>query len=225
MADSSFSTPPETPDAPHAVRTPPRLYEIRTAHGGTYRAEADTFESGDGWLTLWADYRAGHLALRIPETDVRVLRAVDEAELESGQGLNCAETPGCDGDCCASTNIEKELKAASEVNKRLTADREEARQWARHGYEIGQRHCGWSDHGVAPAWLTDGWPPHIETCEHLQQMAEFDEALTRVRSLSTTPEIMNSEQERPDIWRHGYACGVRAARAATRPRHEPTVKP
>ena len=62
-------------------------------------------------------------------------------------------------------------------------ERDEARQWARHGYEIGQRHCGWSDHGVAPAWLTEGWPPHIDSCEHLKQMAQFDEALSRVRDL------------------------------------------
>jgi hypothetical protein len=33
---------------------------------------------------------------------------------------------------------------------------EEARGWARHGYEIGQRSCTWSDQGVAPKWLT-GW--------------------------------------------------------------------
>ncbi|MFF4600585.1 hypothetical protein [Amycolatopsis sp. NPDC001370] len=33
---------------------------------------------------------------------------------------------------------------------------QEARSWARHGYEIGQRSCTWSDHGVAPEWLT-GW--------------------------------------------------------------------
>jgi hypothetical protein len=40
----------------------------------------------------------------------------------------------------------------------------EARSWARHGYEIGQRHCCWSDYGVAPAWLTEGWPTHFESC-------------------------------------------------------------
>lgn len=39
-------------------------------------------------------------------------------------------------------------------------ERDEARMWARHGYEIGQRSCTWSDFGVAPAWLTEGWPPH-----------------------------------------------------------------
>jgi DNA-binding protein H-NS len=33
----------------------------------------------------------------------------------------------------------------------------EARMWARHGYELGQRSCTWSDHGVAPAWLTENW--------------------------------------------------------------------
>ncbi|MBP2581878.1 hypothetical protein J3A78_002356 [Streptomyces sp. PvR006] len=44
---------------------------------------------------------------------------------------------------------------------RLRAALEDARMWARHGYEIGQRSCTWSDHGVAPAWLTDGWPVHF----------------------------------------------------------------
>lgn len=68
--------------------------------------------------------------------------------------------------------------------ERAEAERDEARQWARHGYEIGQRHCSWSDHGVAPAWLTEGWPPHIDSCEHLKQMAQFDEALSRVRALA-----------------------------------------
>lgn len=65
----------------------------------------------------------------------------------------------------------------------LSEERDEARTWARHGYEIGQKHCSWSDHGVAPAWLTEGWPPHIDSCEHLKVAAEFDTALTRVRSL------------------------------------------
>lgn len=104
-------------------------------------------------------------------------------------------------------------------------DRDEARQWARHGYEIGQKHCGWTDHGVAPDWLTQGWPPHIDSCEHLKQMAEFDEALARVRNAPTKPEAMNAQQERPDIWLHGYECGVLAAKAAAQPRNEPTVKP
>lgn len=38
-------------------------------------------------------------------------------------------------------------------------ERDEARMWARHGYEIGQRSCTWSDYGVAPAWLTEELPP------------------------------------------------------------------
>lgn len=43
----------------------------------------------------------------------------------------------------------------------------EARSWARHGYEIGQRSCTWSDYGVAPKWLTyeplPSGPPADET--------------------------------------------------------------
>lgn len=44
---------------------------------------------------------------------------------------------------------------------------QEARSWARHGYEIGQIHCGWSDYGVAPEWLTEGWPRHFRSCPSL----------------------------------------------------------
>ncbi|MET8694702.1 hypothetical protein ABZV65_19415 [Streptomyces bauhiniae] len=83
------------------------------------------------------------------------------------------------------TNVrdqDAELRAANEWIERLASERDEARQWARHGYKIGQRHCGWTDHGVAPAWLTDGWPPHIDSCEHLKEAAVYDEALTRVRA-------------------------------------------
>lgn len=61
---------------------------------------------------------------------------------------------------------------------------DEARQWARHGYEIGQQHCGWTDHGTAPAWLTEGWPPHIDSCEHAGRAAEYDTTLSRVRTLA-----------------------------------------
>ena len=75
-------------------------------------------------------------------------------------------------------NIRELIERAEQAE----AERDEARQWARHGYEIGQKHCGWTDHGVAPAWLTEGWPPHIDTCEHLRQAAGYDEALTRVRA-------------------------------------------
>lgn len=104
--------------------------------------------------------------------------------------------------------------------ERAEAERDEARMWARHGYEIGQKHCGWSDCGVAPGWLTEGWPPHFDSCEHLKWATELDEALARVRNLPTQPELMNAEQEHPSVWLHGYKCGVLAARSATRPRDE-----
>lgn len=174
-------------------RPPTRLYEVRTVHGEAYWAEGDVIESGDGWFTLWADQFT--LALRVPEADIRAVRQVDPAELD----------------------------AAAESEQGLTEQLEEARQWARHGYEIGQRHCGWTGHGVAPGWLTEGWPRAFDSCEHLKQAAAFDEALTRVRGTPTEPEVMNSEQERPDIWLHGYKCGVLATKSATRPRDEGTT--
>lgn len=102
----------------------------------------------------------------------------------------------------------------SEVIEQLKADVHEARQWARHGYEIGQRHCGWSDHGVAPEWLTEGWPPHFDSCEHLKRAAEYDEALTRVRNLPERPETMAVNPEHPYAYLDGYAAGIRDAKRA-----------
>jgi hypothetical protein len=62
---------------------------------------------------------------------------------------------------------------------------DEARQWARHGYEIGQRHCGWSDHGVAPTWLTEGWPRAIDSCDHLHHLTQAEDTIARVRRLAS----------------------------------------
>ncbi|WUH94541.1 hypothetical protein OG900_33295 [Streptomyces sp. NBC_00433] len=73
------------------------------------------------------------------------------------------------------------LAAARDMRRDLA----DARSWARHGYEIGQRHCGWSDHGVAPAWLTGGWPPHIDSCEHATRAAGYDTTLSQVRTLAS----------------------------------------
>lgn len=192
---------------PTLVKRPPaRLYEVRTIHGEAYHAEGDIIESGDGWFTLWADQLT--LALRIPEADIRAVRQIVEGELASsiqteldsrltalvrralGIQLGEGEAPPEYSELLATAC--RELLKSEEVREKLRGDRErlteqveEARNWARHGYEIGQRHCGWSDHGVAPAWLTEGWPPHIDSCEHLKQAAEYDTALTRVREVAS----------------------------------------
>lgn len=63
-------------------RPPTRLYEIRTAHGETYRVHGDAIESGDGWFTLWTDDAT--LALRLPSADIRVVRQVPEGLSEAG---------------------------------------------------------------------------------------------------------------------------------------------
>lgn len=57
----------------------------------------------------------------------------------------------------------------------------EARSWARHGYEIGQRSALWSDHGVAPAWLTEGWPAHFDTDPVTKILTQLDELLLHYR--------------------------------------------
>lgn len=128
----------------------------------------------------------------------------------------------------AGTNIrdkDAELRAANEWIDRLSGELKEARQWARHGYEIGQKHCGWSDHGVAPDWLTEGWPRHIDSCDHLKRATGLDEAVARVRATPNEPECMNANQEHPGVWKHGYGIGVRAAKAALTAHNEPTSEP
>lgn len=118
-------------------------------------------------------------------------------------------------------NIRELIERAEQAE----AERDDARTWARHGYEIGQRHCGWSDHGVAPDWLTEGWPNHFDACEHLKKTAEYDTALSRVRALPERPEAMAVNPEWPHAYMDGYAAGIRAAHAALDPDTVPTVKP
>lgn len=161
------------------------LYELRAEGGAASRAEGELVLK-DGWFTVRDS--DGVLALQIASHRVKAARLVDPAELESEAGA-----------------VDRD-DLAEQIS--------EARTWARHGYEIGQKHCGWSDHGVAPAWLTEGWPPHFDSCEHLKYAAEYDTALARVRGLSVEPEVMNAQQEHPGVWRHGYECGVRTAKNA-----------
>jgi hypothetical protein len=96
------------------------------------------------------------------------------------------------------------------------AERDEARQWARHGYEIGQKHCGWSDHGVAPGWLTEGWPPHFDSCEHLKQAAEYDTALGRVLEVAADLEAAEAHGGAWDANQQAARC-IRAAVGGRRP--------
>ncbi|MFD4830114.1 hypothetical protein ACFWPV_09705 [Streptomyces uncialis] len=59
-------------------RPPTALYEVATKEGDSFRAEGDAIEQGDGWFTLWtAD---STLALRLPEGDIRYVRAVSPSE-------------------------------------------------------------------------------------------------------------------------------------------------
>lgn len=109
----------------------------------------------------------------------------------------------------------RELKKSEAARSRLGGDRDEARNWARHGYEIGQKHCGWTDHGVAPEWLTEGWPNSFDSCEHLKKAAEYDEALSRVRALREQPQVMDAQHPDPSSYLHGYGVAIREAKRAT----------
>ena len=76
---------------------------------------------------------------------------------------------------------------------KLREDLDEARRWARHGYEIGQKHCGWSDHGVAPGWLTEGWPRHFGTCDQLKKEVFADHARELAQQLHTDADLRAAE--------------------------------
>jgi hypothetical protein len=105
-----------------------------------------------------------------------------------GEGPNCGEIADCDGQCCDTRDADDGEHQADAVAKRLSAELAEARRWARAGYEIGQRHCSWTDHGAAPAWLTEGWPNSFDSCEHLKKAAEYDTALGRVLEVAASLE-------------------------------------
>jgi hypothetical protein len=98
-----------------------------------------------------------------------------------------------------------ELTRSENARDELRKQRDEARMWARHGYEIGQKHCGWTDHGVAPGWLTDGWPPHFDSCEHLKRASDYDMAISR--GLQVADEL-----EAADVHGSAYDANQEAAR-------------
>lgn len=155
-------------DAPFIVEPESRPYEVRTVTGERYLAEADEVKHDVGWVT----FRAGGVLMY----GLGVIRHRDVTFRAGGVLTLSVRTT----DVRTVRQVDpEEIEHAADEDDALA----EARSWARHGYEIGQRHCGWSDHGVAPAWLTDGWPPHIEACEHAARAAEYDTALTRVRDL------------------------------------------
>lgn len=104
-------------------------------------------------------------------------------------------------------------------------ERDEARNWARHGYEIGQRHCSWSDYGVAPSWLTEGWPSHFDSCEHLKQAAAYDTSLSRVRSLPEQPETGDSNNPYSGDYLRGYAAAIKDAKRAANPQPDADTAP
>lgn len=118
----------------------------------------------------------------------------------------------------------RELEKSEDARAHLRDERTEARMWARHGYEIGQRHCSWTDHGVAPGWLTEGWPNHFDACEHLRKAAEYDTAICR--ALEVVAEL-----EGADVHGSAWDANQEAARRIrevlrpSSPGNEPMVKP
>jgi hypothetical protein len=77
------------------------------------------------------------------------------------------------------------------------------------------------------------WPHLVEqVSERQRELASLHKErdalaarLQQVQQAPTTPDAMNADQERPDVWLHGYKCGVLAARSAACPRNEETSRP
>jgi hypothetical protein len=94
------------------------------------------------------------MAIVQPELEKLQTRVAELEQVARGYCPECGR-----GDCAPTVeHWDRERKRA----KQAESDLAEARMWARHGYEIGQRSCTWADHGVAPAWLTD---PQATTTE------------------------------------------------------------
>jgi hypothetical protein len=75
----------------------------------------------------------------------------------------------------------------------LIAERDEARQWARHGYEIGQQSCLWSDYGVAPKWLTEGWPRSFDASPLLKAIGQVEDVLMHYAKMLTVEHSLAAE--------------------------------
>jgi hypothetical protein len=61
------------------------------------------------------------------------------------------------------------------------------------------------------------WRQLVEqAAERQRTMARLFRQLDRVRELPEYPDLMDSRQEHPAVWKHGYQCGVLAAKTAAR---------
>ena len=87
--------------------------------------------------------------------------------------------------------------------KQLREALADARSWARHGYEIGQRSCTWSDHGVAPKWLTEGHRPEAlesNLAAHVVELERYRAALAALVRLKDGPRDAAYERDKPAAW-------------------------
>jgi hypothetical protein len=61
------------------------------------------------------------------------------------------------------------------------------------------------------------WRKLVETVtERQRELAGLYRQLDRVRELPDYPDVMDAQQEHPNVWKHGYQCGVLAAKSAAR---------
>lgn len=113
--------------------------------------------------TIWQEQADAVLAVR--DVYLNNVRRISKQQTTQLAELYMTTKKRAADDFAASRESERQLQQqidaqAKEID-RLRDELDEARMWARHGYELGQINCTWTDHGVAPAWLTDGWPTHF----------------------------------------------------------------
>jgi hypothetical protein len=189
--------------------------ELIAAHEQTRQALCDAFllslDSTWAQIVETAGQRQRELAGILRDREVTDPKLVALVRETLGTGMEFGGVPLDE----VLHNACRELQKSEAAREHLRRDRAEARQWARHGYEIGQRHCSWSDHGVAPDWLTEGWPNHFDSCEHLARASEYDMAIGRALQVA-------DELEEADVHGGAYDANQEAARRVRTALHPPS---
>jgi hypothetical protein len=106
---------------------------------------------------------------------------------------------------CEIGSVNQDFAAMRVELEQARQEVQEARGWAKHGFELGQRSCTWSDQGVAPRWLLDSYPPGPARPETDNEMdrAAASEMNTKEQStgwVAIADQIVGHLQK----WRHFY---------------------
>lgn len=181
-------------------------YEQRTANLIAERDALDRMpaeQCGAGWDDQWESLQ-GQINARLGI----IAAGADQEELRSTIARLTRERDEWEGNEQEQHSEVVKLHATIE---KLGEKLKEARHWARHGYEIGQRSCTWADHGVAPEWLTEGHRPEAlrsqveEAGETQNYIAELEGLTTRLSQQLIGYSNRANEAMRPHLAKAWYA--------------------